>query len=56
VNERGTKAGAAKVVEVALESTALEPKAVRLDKPFLYLIIETESMLPLFMGTMMSLN
>lgn len=56
VNERGTKAGAATAVEVALESAALEPKAVRLDRPFLYLIIETESMLPLFMETMMSLN
>jgi serpin B len=53
VNEKGTKAGAATVVEVSEEeSAAIEvPKTVYLDRPFLYLIVDKESSLPLFMGT-----
>lgn len=52
VNEKGTKAGAATVVEVSEESAAIEdPKTVYLDRPFLYLIVDKESNLPLFMGT-----
>jgi len=52
VDEKGTKAGAATVVEVLAGSAAPEdPKIVFLDKPFMYLIVDTESYLPLFMGT-----
>lgn len=52
VDEKGTKAGAATVVEVSEESAAIEdPKTVYLDRPFLYLIVDKESNLPLFMGT-----
>ena len=52
VDEKGTKAGAATVVEVLVGSAAPEdPKIVHLDKPFMYLIVDTESYLPLFIGT-----
>ncbi|MFH5836931.1 serpin family protein [Proteiniclasticum sp. C24MP] len=52
VDEKGTKAGAATVVEVSEESAAVEdPKTVYLDRPFLYLIVDKESYLPIFMGT-----
>jgi serine protease inhibitor len=52
VDEKGTKAGAATVVEVLVGSAAPEdPKMVYLDRPFMYLIVDTQSYLPLFMGT-----
>lgn len=56
VNEKGTKAGAATVVEVAPTSAAMETYSVKLDRPFIYLIIDTESYLPLFIGTTMSVE
>lgn len=55
VAEQGTKAGAATVVEMAAEG-AMEIedlKIVTLDRPFLYMIVDTETQLPLFMGTLM---
>lgn len=54
VDELGTKAGAATVVEMCGESAMLveeEPKRVILDRPFLYAIVEKESGLPVFIGT-----
>lgn len=53
VDERGTKAGAATVVEVMRESAMESPevKTVRLDRPFIYMIIDCESNQPIFMGT-----
>ncbi|MBQ6812913.1 MAG: serpin family protein [Agathobacter sp.] len=54
VDEKGTKAGAATAVEVKLESAmeTLDSKTVRLDRPFIYMIIDCESNQPIFMGTM----
>ena len=54
VDEKGTKAGAATVVEVNLESAMemKEVKTVRLDRPFIYMIIDCETNQPIFMGTM----
>lgn len=54
VDEKGTKAGAATVVEVKLESAMEMPevKTVRLDRPFIYMIIDCETNQPVFMGTM----
>ena len=54
VDEKGTKAGAATVVEVKLESAMEMPesKTVRLDRPFIYMIIDCETNQPIFMGTM----
>lgn len=54
VDESGTKAGAATAVEIKDECAALETgevKQVHLDRPFLYLIIDCEERLPLFIGT-----
>jgi len=56
VNEKGTKAGAATVVEIETKSAAMETYSVKLDRPFVYLIIDTESYLPLFIGTTMSVE
>lgn len=54
VAEQGTKAGAATVVEMVAEGAMeMEIKNVVLDRPFLYMIIDTESNTPIFMGTMM---
>lgn len=53
VDELGTKAGAATVVEMVQESAAEiveDPKRVILDHPFLYAIVEKESGLPIFIG------
>ncbi len=58
VDERGTKAGAATIVEVLAES-AMEPqeyKEVFLDRPFVYMIVDCETNLPIFMGTVMNLK
>lgn len=54
VSPVGTKAGAATIVEVKDECAMIEPpevKEVRLDRPFLYMIIDCDSNLPVFMGS-----
>lgn len=54
VNERGTRAGA--VTEMDLpESAPMDPKEVRLNRPFVYMIIDCENNLPIFMGTVRDL-
>lgn len=55
VNEAGTKAGAATVVEMLEECAMEEPmerKSVRLDRPFVYLLIDQEEKMPIFLGVM----
>lgn len=57
VDEKGTKAGAVTSVEMVTESAMMEdPKEVILDRPFFYMIVDTEQNLPLFMGCLMSVN
>ena len=59
VDEKGTKAGAATAVEMTAESAEeyMEPpKEVTLDRPFLYMIVDCEKWVPLFMGTTMELK
>lgn len=54
VDEKGTKAGAATAVEMRDESTAIEEPVVvtvHLDRPFLYMIIDCEQNVPVFIGT-----
>ena len=55
VDELGTKAGAATVVEMRNGSAAPaeeeEIKYVNLDRPFLYMIIDRENNIPIFIGT-----
>lgn len=55
VDERGTKAAAATEVTISVES-ALVPErmeTVKLDRPFVYMIVHWETGIPLFIGTMM---
>lgn len=54
VDELGTKAGAATKVEMRTESAMVENKEVILDRPFIYAIIENDTKLPLFIGTVMN--
>ena len=58
VSEQGTRAGAATSVEMACGSAApeMEPKEVILDRPFVYMLIDCETNLPFFIGTMMNVN
>ncbi len=53
VDERGTKAGAATAVQVDRTSMPLdEPKTVYLNRPFVYMLIDCETKLPLFIGSL----
>lgn len=58
VTEQGTKAGAATAVEMVAEGTAeiQEYREVVLDRPFVYMLIDCETNLPFFIGTMMDVN
>jgi serpin B len=55
VAEKGTRAGAATSFEVAAaaEEPGKESKEVILDRPFVYMLIDCETNLPFFIGTMM---
>ncbi len=55
VDERGTKAGAVTKVEMKAES-AVPGYSVRLDRPFVYAIVDNQTNLPLFLGTVMSIE
>ena len=58
VTEAGTRAAAVTAVIVA-EATAMPtepPKQVILDRPFLYMIVDTETDLPIFIGTVNSVE
>lgn len=57
VNEKGTKAGAATVVEMSEGAALLEEyKEVYLNRPFVYMLIDCENNIPFFVGTMMSVE
>ena len=57
LDERGTKAGAVTAVDMVTESAPIEEaKKVILDRPFFFMILDTEQNLPLFMGSLMSVN
>lgn len=57
VDEKGTKAAAATGIMVAGGSAEPQKEVqVYLDKPFVYMIIDKNNNLPLFMGTLMSVN
>ena len=56
VDEKGTKAGAATVVEVQNESAPSEFEIVYLDRPFVYMLIDCEALLPFFIGTAMDIG
>ena len=58
VGEKGTKAGAATIVEMADGAAAepTEPKEVYLDRPFVYMLVDCENNIPFFIGTLMDVN
>ena len=55
VNEKGTRAGAATAVDMGVTGTMLpeERKTVILDRPFVYLILDTKYTTPVFLGVLM---
>lgn len=57
VDEKGTKAGAATIVAMP-ESCPVEDevKTVHLDRPFIYMLIDCENKLPVFMGTVVDME
>lgn len=58
VDEKGTKAGAATLVEVA-ECCAMleeEPVTIYLDRPFVYMIVDCEENVPVFIGVVRSID
>ena len=61
VNERGSKAGVATVIEavgVASEEMETEIKEIDifLNRPFVYMIVDSEQKIPIFIGCMMDIN
>lgn len=57
VDERGTKAGA--VTSVAMDNGAADPMSmhsVKLDRPFVYMIFDNDTNLPLFIGAVTDIN
>ena len=58
VAEKGTKAGAATVVEMVTEGAMFveDYREVVLDRPFVYMLIDCETNLPFFIGTMMNVE
>lgn len=54
VEEKGTRGGAATAVEMNTEAAPEEQMVVTLDRPFAYMVVDTSSMLPVFMGTVLS--
>ncbi len=59
VDEKGTKAGAATVVVVDVASAPIDQKPpfeVYLDRPFVYMLIDTNEHMPLFIGVIRNLG
>lgn len=59
VDEKGTEAGAATVVEMICETAVMEEEEVYrvyLNRPFVYAIVENETNVPLFIGTVDSIT
>lgn len=52
LDEAGTKAGAATAVEMKTEGAMEYPYYVRLDRPFVYMIVDLETKIPVFLGVL----
>lgn len=55
VTETGTKAGAASAAEMTAKMSMIPPeeiKTIRLDRPFLYMIIDCHTSTPIFLGVL----
>ncbi len=55
VDELGTKAGAVTMVEMRDEAAPMDPKTVVLDRPFIFMILDNTTNLPVFIGVLTSL-
>ena len=57
VNEHGTRAGAATVIAAPTE-TAIEeePIYINFDRPFVYMILDRKTYMPIMMGTVMDIG
>ncbi|KHO62660.1 serine protease [Thermoanaerobacter sp. YS13] len=56
VDEKGTKAGAVTSVNMTSTAMPVNPKIVKLDRPFVYAIIDNKTNLPIFIGIVMSIK
>jgi serpin B len=56
VDELGTKAGAVTMVEIKANGVFSEPKAVILDRPFVFMLIDNNQNLPIFIGVVNSVG
>lgn len=58
VGEKGTKAGAVTAVQMdgATSADPTEIKQVHLDRPFVYMLIDCETNIPFFIGTVMDID
>lgn len=56
VDEKGTKAGAVTKIEMKDECAMIDQKTVTLDRPFVYMIIDNGTNLPIFMGTVTEID
>lgn len=52
VDEQGTKAAAVTVVEMGVESMPAEITRIYLDRPFVYMIVDCENNVPVFIGVL----
>ncbi len=50
VDEKGTRAGASTAVEMLAEGCTINPHCVELNRPFIYMIIDQSTCMPVFMG------
>lgn len=55
IDEEGTKAGAATAVDMTTESAAEYPHSVYLERPFVYMIADLDTGLPVFLGVLTEL-
>ena len=56
VDELGTKAGAVTKVEMKDECAPMSEWVVNLNRPFVYMIVDNETNLPVFIGTVMDVD
>ena len=56
VDELGTKAGAATMIEMTTESVPSYQYTVTLNRPFVYMIIDNETKLPAFIGALLEMQ
>ena len=55
VTEKGTKAASATLVDV-MDSAARDEKRVTLDRPFIYMIVDAATDIPVFIGAVNSVS